>query len=701
MFSDRKDHRGFKPHTSHFFPWLRNGLKANQDSNLGLDGAYTCGTEPRSTLSPLGKAKGVCLLSKDLIQGKDKEKKGDARCNGVGLAKRLPVVLRGHHILPGSLGRQRGDSPARWKQPPEQNPDSDNPGDKPKRLGDTSPSVHDYSSEYSVVRSQLGPPNPPPSQTDRTSPPVRRYGPLLVPTPVSGPARPGKFKGQEPNCNAPVIVCMEEGREKTWHYARHTYLQRDLHSSILLNSAERQQGLDHSKERSQRDLAGSEEPLSVAAFNGPNSLHGVIFSTEVPLRDRDSGCSRKPRPSSECTLSWAQRSQTWSRSRPTSGGEARVAWREAGQTGPRCSRKAVRSQIKRVVANLEQVLGALKDVHQEMKEVVEQIDYLTSSIDLNEEEQGGRDGNMNPPSDSSSSSSGVTVGSNHQRPSDQGVESGSIDPSTTLRKGRLLSHVRDRSPPGVQPHTQNTVRPSERKTQTLPFTFRSLRSSPKWSGGPASSSHDRLSSTPSVKTGGLVESLTSQNSDSATCRTSPLPVRPPTPGLSPLTVNLHHPNSTPGLSSPAPLSHSPRPSSPIRLPPLSSQPSLLSAISPSVISETKGGSNHIPHAINLPASPSSPSSDGPPAPSCPPSDCETLPGTDAGWQASLTEPIQLAPQGRLSPTAATKPPSAQGCRGRKPPPYPHNTLFERTKKAKEPRKAPPYPEKRRLLSTTV
>lgn len=54
----------------------------------------------------------------------------------------------------------------------------------------------------------------------------------------------------------------------------------------------------------------------------------------------------------------------------------------------RKSQGTVREKIKQVVTELEDVLNGLKQVQVEMKEVVQQIDILTSNIDLNEEHQG-------------------------------------------------------------------------------------------------------------------------------------------------------------------------------------------------------------------------------------------------------------------------------------------------------------------------
>lgn len=366
MFSDSRapaagEQKGFKPHAPHFIPWLRNSLKPHHSSDLGLNGPYKSSSEARNNLAPLERAKGIGFFS---IQGKDRAKKGELRCNGVGMARMLPVVLRGHHILPGTLGKQREDSPARWNQSPELHPDSNtqtSPEDGTQGLSSSSTSAQDnhtlvrnHSSHLSLVQSQ-------------TSTTVRKYGPLVGPPPAPVP--------EEPNCKVPVVVDMEDRRGKVWDYAS-SYRQRDFHSSSWQSSdtrglTERQHGFTSSfsyikqqsrNSQSQRDLTALREP-PVEGFNGP--LNGVIFSTEVPQAGL--GCTttlrgpRKPRPSLERVGILGQ-NQTWVKYRPTNEGEPQR--KEEG-----CSRKVVRNQIKRVVDNLEQVLRALRDVHQEMKEV--------------------------------------------------------------------------------------------------------------------------------------------------------------------------------------------------------------------------------------------------------------------------------------------------------------------------------------------
>lgn len=374
MFSDSRapapgEQRGFKPHAPHFIPWLRNSLKPHHSSDLGLNGPYKSSSEARNNLTPLERAKGIGFFS---IQGKDRAKKGELRCNGVGVARMLPVVLRGHHILPGSLGKQREDSPARWNQSPELHPDPStqiSKGDGPQGLSNSSTSAQD---NHTFVRNHSSHLDLLQSQNDGASTSVRKYGPLVGPPPAPAPA----LLTEEPNCKVPVVVGMEDRRGKVWDYASSTSYRRDLHSSSWRSSdtqglKERQHGLTSNfsyikqqsrNSQSQRDLTALREP-PVEGFNGP--LNGVIFSTEVPQRGL--GCTttlrgpRKPRPSLE-RIGILGQNQTWVQYRPTNEGEPQR--KEAG-----CSRKVVRNQIKRVVDNLEQVLTALRDVHQEMKEV--------------------------------------------------------------------------------------------------------------------------------------------------------------------------------------------------------------------------------------------------------------------------------------------------------------------------------------------
>lgn len=329
--------------------------------------------------------------------------------------------------------------------------------------------------------------------------------------------------------------------------------------------------------------------------------------------------------------------------------------------------------------------------------MVQQIDYLTSSIDLNEEEQqktAGGDGTK-PPSNSSSSSSSssseVTVGSIHQRLSEPEDQPGTADSAGTLRRDH---HSRTQSPPNVLlcPVTPGF---SSERNRKLRFAC-SLGSSPRQGG--------QLQGNQNLPSSNLPQLQNLASHDLTLSPQRSLPVRPPTPGLSPLTVNLHHPNS------PGSPPHSPGPSSSIKVSPvftpssLSPKSQLPPTLSPSVVVENKFGSYQTPQSDHPSAGQLPPSSTQTPSASSPPTDSETqtVSNNDGELRSSSAGCVHRpSTQGCTAPAAAAKPATAQGRRGRKPPPYPHHRLSQHTKEVKEPRKAPPYPEKRRLLSTTV
>lgn len=330
MFSDSGapapgEPRSFKHHAPHFLPWLRSSLKPPHASDLGLNGPYRSASEAPHRLSPLERAKGIGLFS---IQGREKKKKqgGELRLNGVGMARILPVVLRGHHILPGALGKQKDARAPKWSlQPPELPPDS---GDLQRGLSGDSTSAEEQ--ERSLH----------PAESRGTGPPA-----LVGAPPAAGP--------QDPD--------VEEAQVKVWDGAGSApYCQRALQSSSWVGSDRRgatepRSGFSYvqqksRKSQSQRDLR--EPPAE--GFHLP--LNGVVFSAGVSGR----GLS--------CTATL--------RSSRKPGTNPEHAGIPGTKQGPELCRpsvdrsgKVVRNQIKRVVDNLEQVLRALRDVHQEMKEV--------------------------------------------------------------------------------------------------------------------------------------------------------------------------------------------------------------------------------------------------------------------------------------------------------------------------------------------
>lgn len=393
MFSDsrapgpgnhgRGVYQHISPHLSH---WLSKGLKPPHHKDMGLKPLHSdtgglnsngqCRRTEANSLTHLDRAKGIGFLSQEVVNipvhGKDRTTHTSRFTNGLGLGRRLPFPLREHHVEP-ECGEQRGTSPTRWSLP------SPEPGlSLGLRLKHSSSSVKDvYRTESSFVGNHY--------QTE-SHPIVRKY------VTAAAPALPTQFKGHDK-----VPVCEEEGTARG--RARQAYYQRDRRTSSWVDSAtlgsrNRHKGtgsiFSYAKEpcrniQSQRDLIRP-QGIPVEGYNGPSSLHEVIFTTEVPQMDVGSSKaqtspSKTPCPGSEEPRPRSEEVDTRTRTRPRSeevhvktrprpaNVEQQRPRREPTISGAERNQKAVRDQIKRVVDNLEQVLGGLKDVHQEMKEV--------------------------------------------------------------------------------------------------------------------------------------------------------------------------------------------------------------------------------------------------------------------------------------------------------------------------------------------
>lgn len=357
MFSESRtpapgEQRSFKPHAPHFIPWLRNSLKPQHASSggggggggdLGLNGPYKsvgkAEANRNSSMAPLEKSKGIGIFSSNPAKSRAKK---ELRFNAAGVARILPVVLRGHHILPGPLGKQReeGGSGERGERPPDLDPEPE--------VREVEPQQQERSNSSVSVKDQ----NPASVlQSDGAVTLLRKYGPLVEAAPAE-PDRGVSVRGPEET--APGWPSCDTSRQSTER-------QQVFTSSFTLIRPK------SSSSQSHRDLTALREPPTEALCR---PLNGLIFSTEVPLRGL-AGCStslrtsRKHRLSLDHSGTLGVHSHTWTQRRPTN--ESREPARK--EAGAGCSRKVVRHQIKRVVDNLEQVLRALRDVHQEMSEV--------------------------------------------------------------------------------------------------------------------------------------------------------------------------------------------------------------------------------------------------------------------------------------------------------------------------------------------
>ncbi|KAI4879339.1 hypothetical protein NFI96_015706 [Prochilodus magdalenae] len=122
------------------------------------------------------------------------------------------------------------------------------------------------------------------------------------------------------------------------------------------------------------DISGPTSPAKTHCNGTP-----AFFSTEVPQSKFWSSRTSRPR----LPLSRGQRGET----KQVQAARTEDCRAQESQRNQRKNQGTVRDQIKQVVTELEDVLGGLKQVQLEMKEVVQQIDILTSNIDLGEEEQ--------------------------------------------------------------------------------------------------------------------------------------------------------------------------------------------------------------------------------------------------------------------------------------------------------------------------
>ncbi|XP_015460538.3 uncharacterized protein LOC103036154 [Astyanax mexicanus] len=161
---------------------------------------------------------------------------------------------------------------------------------------------------------------------------------------------PTQFIGQR-NCGVPV--CMEDQQSSSVtkpqpsgqaEANQHTF-DRQPRLKSNCSSNQEHSSVDRIEQKSMGHM--------VEDGDGPRPTHEVIFSTEVPQNTtREQGLSEE----------------------------------ESYAFSSKNSQRILRDQICRVVVNLEEVLRGLKEVHLEMKEVVQQIDQLTSNIDLGEED---------------------------------------------------------------------------------------------------------------------------------------------------------------------------------------------------------------------------------------------------------------------------------------------------------------------------
>ncbi|KAJ8277358.1 hypothetical protein GJAV_G00074320 [Gymnothorax javanicus] len=349
--------------------WLHNSVMVHREN-------ARAGPSTRTDAGPLsqdaGRESGLASLAEAGNSHLMRERNA-TNSDGWNLQSRLLLDEQKQIAQPERVwASQSGLRDTRWNQAPEPGQRHTSPEREP--LVDYSCSSHCYQKQ------------PHPSG--------RKY----VPPPPSG------FKGQES-----YGVPSYGGEKQAWGYARESY-RRGFHVSWQANTATRrfikqrgsssgfvygQEHCNYNHGLSDLDQARNGKDQNC---NGPSSTPGLIFSNEVPHRMVDNSRHR--------SLCWPSSNMTHVQNQSPGAGQGQKS--DLGASRPKISQTAVRDQIRQVVVDLEGVLGGLKQVHLEMKEVVQQIDLLTSNIDLGED-----DPSTSLPSDTlcSSSSSGVMVSS--------------------------------------------------------------------------------------------------------------------------------------------------------------------------------------------------------------------------------------------------------------------------------------------------
>ncbi|KAJ8278601.1 hypothetical protein COCON_G00056670 [Conger conger] len=351
--------------------WLRNGAVVQRETLRTGPGSQTEASPlPLPLPLPPDRRREAGLAAREGKGSPHVRERADANIDGRDLQRRRPPL---GEQKPVSRSGPREPGSARWSQAPEPRQRRGSPGREALR--------------ECVCSSSRGHPAQP-------HPPGRKY----VPPPPAG------FKGQE-SYGVPGFVV----ERQFWGYSRESF-QRGSRVFGQAHAATRGFGRQpgsnstraHGPEYSNFNHGSGDSTRpqyrQEQGCNGPSSTRGLIFSTEVPRREPGRGGQR--------SLCWPGSDGTPVQNKcpVTEQGQKK----EPGADKPKMSQAAVRDQIRRVVGDLEGVLGGLKQVHLEMKEVVQQIELLTSNIDLGEE-----DPSNSVPSDTlcSSSSSGVMMSS--------------------------------------------------------------------------------------------------------------------------------------------------------------------------------------------------------------------------------------------------------------------------------------------------
>ncbi|XP_065132948.1 uncharacterized protein [Paramisgurnus dabryanus] len=228
----------------------------------------------------------------------------------------------------------------------------------------------------------------------------------------------------------------EDLREPQWDNRASTYNGHCQKRRVSFKSHEERHGID-SLETSRQSSPNKPR------YNGTNSGPTAFFPTEVPPSKLGHSRVRGSKHGLELKTSTEGES-------PENHGNQRK------------SQGTVREQIKQVVTELEEVLGGLKKVQLEMKEVVQQIDILTSNIDLSGEEPSLSNGYLHDARHRSSNyTNSVSSGVQEESPKDQSDTTPETSDSSIAHYQLDVDIVHINDPAAMRNHT-NLSPPDQR-----------------------------------------------------------------------------------------------------------------------------------------------------------------------------------------------------------------------------------------------
>ncbi|XP_053094141.1 uncharacterized protein LOC113532209 [Pangasianodon hypophthalmus] len=252
---------------------------------------------------------------------------------------------------------------------------------------------------------------------------------------------PTQFIGQR-NCGVPVCVVAQSGSVRESQAPGQTEANEhtfDKHQPPKTSCSSNPE--DYSVDSTRQNFPNSMGHVAEDS-DGSRSMHEVFFSTEVPQNINHNESSHKGD----------------LQNMSDNGGQSLSG--EAYIFKSKKTQRVLQDQIHKVVVNLEEVLRGLKEVHLEMKEVVQQIDQLTSSIDLGEEDSREASGRCSPSESVSASEEAKHIDTsihNSGYPNNPGLVVSTVPRGARRLEACSKDHTQCESPPSVAPPAYPTA----------------------------------------------------------------------------------------------------------------------------------------------------------------------------------------------------------------------------------------------------